>query len=244
MARSASISRLSTYYSRHGVGPTLRRLGLAARRALFTSRMVLFYCDLGMQNSRLAHLPGSFRVERKRQESELNKQDLDIITTFWNPEVSRRNVKERFALGASLWLIKSNDCLAGYGWSLRGCTVEPHYFRLTQHDVHFFDFYVFPQYRGRGVNPTLVRYMLHSLIDECRGHAFIEAAEWNEAQLASLRRTPFCRLGSARKFTLFRRTMVCWDNEETVDQERPNDLKSSSMAATRSAGSSIPAPRP
>ena len=46
MSISSSISRLTDYYKRNGLRATVRRLGLAAKRALFSSRMVLFYCDL------------------------------------------------------------------------------------------------------------------------------------------------------------------------------------------------------
>jgi hypothetical protein len=68
------------------------------------------------------------------------------------------------------------------------------------------------------MNPYLVSHILRSLTAECSGRAFIEAAEWNEAQLASLRRTPFRHLGSARKFTLFQHTIVFWGRNETVRQ--------------------------
>jgi ribosomal protein S18 acetylase RimI-like enzyme len=118
---------------------------------------------------------------------------------------------ERFGLGASLWLIKSHDKLAGYGWTLEGRTVEPHFFSLGHRDVHLFDFHVFPQYRGQGMNPTLVTSILRALTAEGAGRAFIEAAEWNQAQLSSLTKTPFRRLGMARKSTLFSRTLVLWD---------------------------------
>ena len=73
------------------------------------------------------------------------------MTSFWNPKLAHRNIKERFDKGASLWLIKFEDRLAGYGWTLQGRTIEPHYFPLGQDDVHLFDFHVFPKYRGRGL---------------------------------------------------------------------------------------------
>ena len=106
--------------------------------------------------------------------------------------------------------------------------------------MHLFDFHVFPQYRGQGVNPLLVSYILRSLAAEGQGRAFIEAAEWNQAQLASLRRTPFRRLGSARKFTLFWYTMVCWDENKTVEEEQKADLKNAPMAATGGKDGKIP----
>src|SRR6185369_12917937 len=210
MGVSTLFSRFTGYLLRYGFSATVHRAGVAVRRALFSGRMVLFYCDLHSQGRPIVGMPSSMNVERKRSEGELSQQHLQEITSFWNPALARRNIKERFRHRAVLWLIKSEGRLVGYGWTLQGHTVEPHYFRLAPDDTHLFDFHVFPQYRGRGVNPLLVRYILASLAAESQGRAFIEAAEWNQAQLASLRMTPFLRLGSARKFKLFGRTIVCW----------------------------------
>lgn len=118
--------------------------------------------------------------------------------------------------------------------------MEPHYFRLGREDVHLFDFYVFPPYRGQGLNPLLLTNILHNLTTECAGRAFIEAAEWNHAQLASLRKTSFHRLGQASKFTIFRRTIVCWDESETAKQEPEGELKSIPIAASGRKGSGVP----
>jgi ribosomal protein S18 acetylase RimI-like enzyme len=214
---STSISRFAGYCRRHGFRATLRRAGLAVRRSLFSSQHVLFYCDLPGQTSPPAALPNFLKVERKESPAELTPQDLHEMTSFWNPKLAHRNIKQRFDQGASLWLIKSYDRLAGYGWTLPGRTIEPHYFPLGQDDVHLFDFYVFSAYRGRGVNPLLVAEILHRLATDCGGRAFIEAAEWNEAQLSSLGKTPFCRLGSARKLTIFGCTIVCWAENKAAE---------------------------
>jgi len=222
MAISTLVSRFGAYYRRRGFAATSRRAGLALRRTLFLNRMVLFYCDLSGQASRPADLPKSLKVERKRSNPEIIPQDFDQIVNVWNPKLARRNIEERFAQGASLWLITLEDSLAGYGWTLQGRTIEPHYFPLGEDDVHLFDFYVFPQYRGRGLNPLLVAGILRSLANDCGGRAFIEAAEWNQAQLSSLARTPFRRLGWARKMTLFGRTIVWWGEDATMRQAEEN----------------------
>jgi ribosomal protein S18 acetylase RimI-like enzyme len=218
MGVSPSISRLGAYYTRHGFVATIRRAGLAVRRALFSNRMVLFHCDLSTQTARPAELPSFLKVERKKSQAEISPQDLQEMTSYWNPKQARRNIEERFDEGALLWMIKSEGRLAGYGWTLQGRTIEPHYFPLGQDDVHFFDFHVFPQYRGRGMNPFLVTNILRGLAAEGAGRAFIEAAEWNQAQLSSLTRTPFRRLGRARKVTIFGHALVWWAEDETVHQ--------------------------
>jgi ribosomal protein S18 acetylase RimI-like enzyme len=137
------------------------------------------------------------------------------MTSFWNPKLVQQNMKERFGLGASLWLIKSHNKLAGYGWTLQGRTVEPHYFPLGHDDLHLFDFHVFPEFRGRGMNPSLVTQILCRSAVEGVRRAFIEAAEWNQPQLSSLTKTPFRRLGVARKRMIFGRTIVWWGKNGT-----------------------------
>ena len=235
MAISSSISRLTAYFRRHGFVATIRRAVIAGRRALFLNRMVLLYCDLAAQSSPMTDLPNSLTVERHRTQMDVSLSDLGQISTFWNQRLSERNIQRRFELGASLWLIKSEGHLAGYGWTLRGQTVEPHYFRLGPDDVHLFDFQVFPQYRGRGLNPLLVGYILRSLAVESQGRAFIEAAEWNQRQLASLRNTPFLRLGLASKLTLSRRTIVCWSEDGHLRQLRKSDAKNAEIGAGESS---------
>jgi ribosomal protein S18 acetylase RimI-like enzyme len=214
MGIPASLSRFATYCTRHGFWATIQRTGLSVRRALLSGRSVLFYCDLDTQTGIPCGLPSFVKVERKRGSAELSPEDLEEMTSFWNPKLAKRNMKERFGKGSSLWLIKSFDRLAGYGWTLQGRTIEPHYFPLGHDDVHFFDFHVFPQYRGRGMNPLLVTYILQRLAAEGVGRALIEAAEWNQAQLSSLSKTPFRRLGRAKKVTIFGRTIVSWSRGE------------------------------
>jgi ribosomal protein S18 acetylase RimI-like enzyme len=231
MAISTSISRFTAYYSRHGFGATIRRAGVAMKRALFSSRMVVFYCDLGKQATAPVKTSSSLKVERLRSYAELSPQDLQVMTSFWNPKQALRNIRERFDQGASLWMIKSEDNLAGYGWTLQGSTVEPYYFPLAPSDVHLFDFHVFPQYRGQGINPHLVAYILRALGEDRGGRAFIEAAEWNQAQLLSLRKTVFLQLGLVRLFTIFGHTFASWVENEPVKQAQkvaePGDKVSS-----------------
>lgn len=210
MAISTAISRFTEYYRRHGFGATIRRLGVGIKRSLFAGRSVLFYCDLVTHGAPARELPPFLAVERKRNSVELSPEDLATMTSVWNPKLVKRNMEERFALGASLWLIKSHDKLSGYGWTLKGRTVEPHYFPLSPEDVQFIDFHVFPKFRGRAIDWFLMTEILRRLALEGPGRAFGEAGEWNQASIASFQMASFRRLGVAKKRTIFGRTFVCW----------------------------------
>jgi Acetyltransferase (GNAT) family len=218
MGVSSSISRITDYYSRHGLRATVSRFVLGVKRALFSSRMLVFYCDLPTLSPRPVNIPSSMKVERVTRETELRPQDFEEITSFWNPAQARRNIKERFTNGASLWLIKSEDAVAGYGWTLQGCTIAEYYFPMGPKDVQLFDFFVFPKFRGRALHWLLTAYILQALAAEGAARAFADTGEWNQPQISSFRMTPFRRLGVVRSFTLFGHTFVSWSENGSAEQ--------------------------
>jgi GNAT superfamily N-acetyltransferase len=177
--------------------------------------MILFYYDFPRpQATLLSKSSALIRIESKKNPEDISRQDLDRIIAFWNPHLALRSITERFDAGAILWLIRSEKDLAGYGWTITGRTIEPHFMPLGINDTHLFDFLVFPEYRGRGINPTLVNSILAELSIEGRNRAYIEVAEWNHAQLISVGKTAFNFLGIARKRTLWGRTIVEWGNHQ------------------------------
>jgi hypothetical protein len=219
MSISTSISRFTSYYARHGFGASVRRAVLAVRRGLFSNRMVVFYCDLARRAPPPEDLPSSLKVERLRSYLELSPEDLHQVIHVWNPKLAHRNIKERFDQEASLWLIRSGGGLAGYAWTLQGRTMVPYYLPLAEDDVHLFDFYVFPKYRGRAVIHFLVVYILCRLSDDGAARVFGEVAEWNHASLSSYTTTPFRRLGRARMSRILGRTMACWDEDSRAEKK-------------------------
>lgn len=213
-----SFSRLAEYNRRHGIRGTVRRAQLALRRALFAGKSVLFYCDLKTQVAPRKDLPSFLKMERKLGVADMNPEDLQAMTSVWNAKLVQRLIKKRFDLGASLWLIKFRGELAGYGWTLQGRTVEPHYFPLGPEDVQFLDFHVFSKFRGRAIDWFLMNQIMHRLAVEGLGRAYGEAGEWNQASIASFKMTPFRILGVAKKWTVFGRTIVFWSENGAGEQ--------------------------
>jgi ribosomal protein S18 acetylase RimI-like enzyme len=182
------------------------------RRLLSAGRMVIFYHDFPPTpvETYLKDVPAHVTFERINSQEELAGADLVKIVNFWNPKLAERNLKERFAIGATLWLVRDQDELAGYGWTLTGKTVRPYFVPLGPNDIHLFDFLVFPEFRGRRLNPALVGFILDTLGREGRSRAYIEVAEWNDKELRSLEKTSFHHLGMARRSIFLRRTIVDW----------------------------------
>lgn len=210
MHLSDSFIRLLEFQKRHGFLSTARRLFVSLQRALSCNRMVLFSCDLSSWKPSGATPTPPLIIERKRSQNDLSPQELGLLENSWNSNIMRRLMAERFQRGASLWVVKWEKQLAGYGWTLTGTTVEPHFFPIGIHDVHLFDFFVFPEYRGKRINSSLVGYILDVLAADGKSRAFIEAEEWNQAQLSSLSRTLFQPLGLALRFRITGKTLVLW----------------------------------
>jgi hypothetical protein len=214
MGIASSISRFTEYYKRHGLAATLGRARVALKRALFARRMAVFYCDLDAQKLPRVNVPKTMRVERITALAELGAERFQAITSHWNPTLAARNIRERFENGASLWLVESEGQLAGYGWTLQGKTIAEYYFPLGPDDVQLFDFYVFPRFRGRALHWLLTGYTLHALAADGGSRAYADTGEWNEAQLASFKMTPFRFLGMVRTYRILGRELSCWDGNE------------------------------
>jgi len=203
-------SRFVEYKKRHGIWSALGRASLSVKRMLTGNRMVLFYYDLNSWKTCAQSADRPLTIERNTARQTVAARDLMQIVNFWNPGIMQRLISDRFARGATLWLAKSGNDLAGYGWTLNGCTIEPYFFSLETDDVHLFDFFVLPEFRGQRVNRTLVLKILEALAAEGKSRVYLEVAEWNMPQLNSLSRMPFQKLGRARKFRLFGKILTTW----------------------------------
>ena len=240
MALSASISRLTSYYQRHGFATTLSRAAVAIRRSLLWHGGIVFCGDLAKQPGTPPDMPSSLAVLRLNAYAELRPEDLQELTSFWNPKQAHRNIHERFEKGASLWLIRSGNILAGYSWTLRGRTIAEYYFPMAQDDVQLFDFYVFPKFRGRAILWFLITLILQSLREEGATRVFGDVAEWNQASLSFYKTIPFQRLGRARTLTIFGRTFVSWTENEPLEKTQKDTLTNASIVVNHTKDAPVP----
>jgi ribosomal protein S18 acetylase RimI-like enzyme len=208
MSFQEASSRAVFYARRHGVRASLGRVMLAAKRLVSGNGLILYSCELAKLRLPLDDEIAGIQLHRKRGLAEFSAKELPELAEALNSVAADRIINERFARGASAWLVKIEDRLVAFGWTLIGATIEPHYLTVGPNDAHLFDFFVLPEFRGRGINPWLVRRVASALASEGREKAFLEAAEWNKPQLSSLKKTPFVIVGRARKTILFGKPVV------------------------------------
>ena len=225
MGKYKIASRFIEYYRRHGVLETCARIWLAMERAVWRGGLILFYSasdEIPEAEGNNQTIP--LEIEQIHREEDIPDLALKRILQHWNERLMKRHIKERFEKGARLWLAKVEKDYAGFGWSIVGTSIEPYFFPLSNSDAHLFNFHIFPEYRGNGINPLLVNHMLLVLKNEKINRALIETNTWNKAQIRSLEKTYFHKLGRARKITILGKTIVIWlQLEKPFGHGWPND---------------------
>jgi GNAT superfamily N-acetyltransferase len=202
------VRRFVSFFRRKGFRSTVARCIEAVRRMSYLGRMVLYRSTLSPECCIPTNNSGA-EIQRVSATT-ASGADLELISRAWSPAIKKRQINERFKAGGELWLVKRNERLAGYGWTIRGRTIDPYYFPLEWDEAHLFDFYVFPEFRGCGLNVCLVSEILAALRAVDTTRAFIECAAWNHSQIRSLTKTAFRKYAEATKLQFFGRPAILW----------------------------------
>jgi len=203
-------SRINRYYRTHGLWGTVLHALLYLKRHTLPEKVIVYVAELAEITNPGDNRAQDLRIERIISADALGELELRALLVQRDPELMRSQIRERFSKGAWLWLAKLDSDVAGMLWSLRQKPLKPYYFPLLERDVHLFDDEVFPEFRGKGINSSLVTSVLTELSMLGSSRAYIETAPWNHAEIKSLSKTPFRELGVARKVRILRRTVTIW----------------------------------
>lgn len=210
MAKDFLIFRLRCYFRENGLVRTIGRSFELLWQSTFRKRRFLYYVDLPKLPDEQFKLREDLTVECKKGEDEISEEELNTLIFYRRERIIKRQLKDRFSKGASLWLIKLNAQVVGIVWSVREATIEPYYFPLTSSDVHLFDNEVFHDYCGRGINSQLINYVLFALKKQGMVRAYIETAVRNVREIRSLAKTYFRNYGSAIGLHIFGHNISFW----------------------------------
>lgn len=204
---AVSLGHYARYARQHGLRAAGFRAASRLYRIVVRNRVVIFSADLSSLKG-VSALPAGMRVARVSEERELRPADRNALLSYWDPTIKQRQIRKRFAQGATLWLVENAERLAGFGWTFRGAKGSPAFVTLAPDDVRLFDFEIFSGWRGRQINPALVEHVLRTSAQEGARRAFLEVHEWNTAQLRSLTRTRFRPIGTARLIEIGDKSVV------------------------------------
>lgn len=202
------------YCREEGLWKGFRRAGKLAWRFFSKNKTILFYVDLIAFDQRDPGLVDHITLEVKRNEKEISDQDLTRFIRhrgkYRGEDVAASEMRDRFAKGALFYLVRLNKEFVYYFWYIKGRYVSPYYFPITHNDVVLLDAETFPEFRGRGINPTITNHMIHKLKEEGVTRVFLSISASNESSIRAIAKTQFKKYGVARKFRLFGKSITLW----------------------------------
>lgn len=202
--------RAAKYLRRHGLKASLQRLRREARNRFRFNRDVIFARDL-LQGGLDDHpLSEEHRVERYDKSTGVPEGMLKRISEEYSEEIVKEYVSQRLEKGACLWCLVKDAEHMSYTWALSGRAMKPHYFPLGERDLHLFDGYTFPPFRGRGLNVVLLDHVLKHYRDRGFVRALLETHEWNAPVIKMVPKNGFVKIGLARKKVSGGKCRVTW----------------------------------
>lgn len=212
------IDRLVRFYKKNGAVLFCKHTAVKIWKIIFIKPDVIYFAELSDAITPQCCLPEVHTVVERDAVNPLSAQEMEQLGGYIGSKILVHQIRQRFSLGATLWLLKRGDTCMGMIWTLVGKTIEPYYYFIGQRDVHFFNNEIFEPYRGKGFNPPLIEYVLFQM--KARGfiRACIETNQRNIAEQRSLSKTRFRPVGKALKYNLGKRNITLWSSVASVDK--------------------------
>jgi GNAT superfamily N-acetyltransferase len=214
MSTRITYERAKNYIRRHSIISSINRIWRETKNRALFYRHVLYARDLLYGDFEGHPLPEGYRVENYEKISNIPVRLIKRITEHYSERILTEDIKNRYGNGACLWCLRNDTEDFGYTWSLVGRAMNPYYFPLLERDTYFFDVFIFPKCRGRGLNSVLMNYLLKYYKSRGCCRAFIETLEWNTAEMRSLAKNGFIKIGLASKRFHRGKCKVTWWYEE------------------------------
>ena len=212
-----SIIRFRDYTQRKGLLHAASRALLTLVRYHPLVKYIIFSAELGPSPDPLdSNDSDEYTVHEKSALSDLVPSEVDALIAGHDVTTIRKKNSARFSKGAHLWLIKRDDTVFGFVWSLGAGTMKPYFFPLGKCDVYLFDNEIFYAYRGKGINRIFLKKVLNELKQHGFRRALIDTRIWDTPEIRCLTRIPFQPIAKARHIRLMGKVIVIWDSDRVM----------------------------
>jgi len=156
-------------------------------------------------------------TERYGARSAVGPNIISKLQTTRGPELVRE-LDKLFASGCELWLGWIEGEIAGICWS-RGHKNRTDYFvPLGESDATILSCFVFPQYRGRGIYPTMLETIVRTLMDNDQvSNVYIDSKSWNVPSIRGIEKAGFDFIGRAIRMVLWGRVWILRNRCRTTE---------------------------
>jgi GNAT superfamily N-acetyltransferase len=204
-------ARLRYGMRKHGFRGLCLQVAERAYKAVFRDAEILFAVDALDISRREITSSGQIAVERFDRLDQISPDQMEkLAKQKGGIELLVAELESFFTRGGVFWLIRCDGEPAGYHWSVRAGLHNFCFFPMTERDAVLMSSEIFPEFRGRGLNPAMIQHVLQELTNEGITRMYISCKIWNHANQRSIPKTSFRKIGTARVFRLFGRRLVFW----------------------------------
>ncbi|HEV8607744.1 MAG TPA: GNAT family N-acetyltransferase [Tepidisphaeraceae bacterium] len=109
-------------------------------------------------------------------------------------------MRRELAAHGVMWMALMDGKLAGFLWSRKGRHVPKWFVPLGDDDLQFFAAVTFDEFRGRGIAPAMMRYIMQQEMNG-RGAAYVDCAQWNAPAARFFEKAGFSRMGTMKRYS-------------------------------------------
>jgi RimJ/RimL family protein N-acetyltransferase len=193
----------------NGLISVMKKCWMFFLRCFVYYKELIYCCDLVEFNKQI-NIPDERKIECFSSEDDINDTDLKRLVEYRDKDLLMNQCRERFTLGAKMWIIRVDGKIANFQWSIRHKPLEHYFFPLTENDVYFFDAVTFPDCRGKGLNSDSMDYFLAELKKEGMQRAYLSINSWNKPVARAMLKMPYKVIGVAKKMHIWRWDLVVW----------------------------------
>ena len=211
------LDRLKHHYKNKGFFSIFYSMLQRIWRALFYNKDVLFYRDISTIDESDVPLPPNITVRHFSKIEEIPQKDLLWLYKIRGGQLLVQNLLNHFfQIKATLWFVYLDDKVVGWRCSkTQEIGFFKHFFQhfpLTPKDAVCGAAEIFPEYRGRGINPTMLKLMFLEMKKSGINRIYLVIKEWNHANIKSVQKADFKKIGIAKEINILGKKIIIWYN--------------------------------
>lgn len=214
--RSCIFRRLNVLYLKvrsDGIAAAIHWLMTTVYNRAIPQKQVIWCDDISEIDSAGFSVQKGIDILRFYSIDQIDQSDFETLSEYGTDLMGSAGsilIRDRFAKGAVLWLIKVDGVLAGYRWTFNNDHTNPTYVPQTEKDVHSIGVELFPAFRGREMFNLFRMSMYITLKNEGLKRFYLETHLWNKRAVKAFLKTDTHKIGIATRFSIFGKNVVIW----------------------------------
>ena len=182
---------------------TRRFMRAAAWRVIWPTRVLILRAG---PRAQAPPAPAGFWPVRVSASSMSESIVHRVTESMWRAGEACAEVAARLAHGDECFAWQSEHGIASFGWvTYRDRVVGPVKLLNADKRAFLYNFYTAPEFRGRGLYPTLLLYVRHVLAGDGKTDMIIDVNVRNDRSLRGIGKAGFTPVARITYLTLFRR---------------------------------------